>query len=169
MTSVPMCAKTRGMSTPKSHTAKFATVLVFSFAAALTGCTGIDSNTTSTDNAAQDLTGANLVGAYQSSGTDELAFYSITLSADHKYIAFGGCKQTGPGPHCFAITEQSGTWSVGKSGPELGAPGGAKQLILDDSFGQKTRYFYSISGKTLSLSTTYEGQVSRFVKQQNAT
>ena len=94
-------------------------------------------------------------------------FYSYTFAADGTYTARGGCRQDTPGIHCNAISTSSGTWTLGKSGPELGAPGGASQITLVDSFKQKDTYFYTVAGKKLTLSATYGvgSKPSTFAKQ----
>ena len=48
------------------------------------------------------------------------------------------------------------------SGPQLGSPAGAPQLVLVDSFDQQSKYFFTLAGKKLSLATTYGGASSDF-------
>ena len=109
---------------------------------------------------------ATLAGTYENPTTEnnDLPFYSITFGADHTYTATGGCRQDGPGAHCFAISRFTGTWAGHKSGPQLGAPGGAQQIVMTDSFNQKNSYFYSLVSGKLSLTETYRGTASVFEK-----
>ena len=134
----------------------------------LTGCAADTSSASGEDPGVVegDVKASTLAGTYvnPASENDDLAFYALTLNADHTYTAQGGCRQDGPGVHCFAMTSFHGTWTTKKSGPQLGAPGGAQELVLTDSFAQKSSYFYALSGGTLSLSTTYRGAASLFEK-----
>src|SRR4029077_16306940 len=70
-------------------------------------------------------------------------FYSYTFADDGTYTARGGCRQDSPGIHCNAISVGSGKWTLGQSGPQLGAPGGATEITLVDSFNQTATYFYT--------------------------
>jgi hypothetical protein len=94
-----------------------------------------------------------------------LPFFSYTFNADGTYKATGGCRPNPGGPSCFAITGATGTWSIEKSGPQLGAPAGANQLVTVDSFKQRDAFFYKLDGNKLELSTTLVGQMSEFDKQ----
>ncbi len=115
------------------------------------------------------------VSALQGSWLEDLSspalegsnFYSYTFAEDGTYTARGGCRQDTPGIHCNAISTSSGTWTLGKSGPELGAPGGAPQITLVDSFNQKDTFFYTVASKKLTLSATYGvgSKPSTFTKQ----
>jgi hypothetical protein len=98
---------------------------------------------------------------------DDLTFFSFTFNADGTYSATGGCRGTGASgvATCHAIIQASGNWSIDKSGPQLGAPGGLPELVLVDSFKQKQTLFYSIDGSKLTLKTTVNGKASLFVKQ----
>ena len=97
---------------------------------------------------------------------DDLLFFTFQFDADGTYKATGGCRPNpNGGPSCFAITQASGTWSIQKSGPQLGAPGGASEIVLVDSFKQKTTLFYKLDGKKLLLSETFNGKQSEFEKQ----
>jgi hypothetical protein len=99
-------------------------------------------------------------------GTEnDTRFFSYGFAADGTYKATGGCRPNPNGPSCFAITGATGTWSIDKSGPQLGAPGGLPELVLVDSFNQKDTFFYSFDGNKLSLKTTVNGKESIFVKQ----
>jgi hypothetical protein len=82
-------------------------------------------------------------------------FYSYTFAADGTFTSRGGCRQDTPGIHCNAISAGSGKWTLDKSGPQLGAPGGASEITLVDSFDQKQTYFYTVTGKKLTLSATF--------------
>jgi hypothetical protein len=108
-----------------------------------------------------------LVGTYANpqGKEDDLTFFGLTLNADGTFKDNGGCRPNPDGPSCFAITQATGTWSIDTSGPQLGAPQGAAEIILVDSFKQKTTLFYTIDGKTLNLSTTFGGKPSVFEKQ----
>ena len=111
--------------------------------------------------------GKNVIGTWTNAPGDEddLLFYTITFDADGTYDATGGCRPNPNGPSCFAITHATGTWTVVKSGPQLGAPGGADELELVDSFGQKSDYFFSVEANQLLLSTVYAGKQSVFTQQ----
>jgi hypothetical protein len=108
-----------------------------------------------------------LVGTFTSPAgkEDDLLFFTFAFSSDGTYKATGGCRPNPDGPSCFAITQASGTWTIQKSGPQLGSPAGASEIVLVDSFQQKTTLFYKIDGKNLSLSETFNGKQSEFVKQ----
>jgi hypothetical protein len=93
------------------------------------------------------------------------AFWSYTFNADGTYTGRGGCRPDGDGPHCFAISATSGKWTIAKSGPQLGAPGGVPELVLVDSLNQKETFFYTLDGNTLKLSTAFRGQESTFERQ----
>jgi hypothetical protein len=110
---------------------------------------------------------AKLVGTFENDpkDADDLLFWSFTFKTDGSYSARGGCRPGGEGAHCFAIIAQNGTWALAKSGPQLGAPLGAEQLVLTPDFGDEARYFYSIDNGTLSLSEVMRGQQSVFTKQ----
>jgi hypothetical protein len=137
----------------------------FVIAALVSGCTAADQSS-DTDSSTDDLTAQSiLVGTYTITGaTDTTMFNSLTLKSNHTFTGQGGCRQDTSGPHCFAITAPHGTWKTAKSGPQLGAPGGAAELVFTDSFGQKTTYFYSLTSDQLALSTTYRGDESLFDK-----
>jgi hypothetical protein len=137
--------------------------LSLSFAVGACAVKATDSNTASSGAA---VSSSKLVGTWVDNGADALLYYSFTFHSDHTYAAMGGCNPNA-GLTCFAITESQGTWTLDKSGPELGAPAGADQLVLDDQLGNETAYFYSLSGETLSLSTTLVGSPSNFVKQSD--
>jgi hypothetical protein len=111
---------------------------------------------------------AKLVGTFSNpeSEHDDLAFFTITFGADGSYDAVGGCRATSShGAICGAILKQTGTWSIEKSGPELGAPLGAPEIVLVDSFKQKQVLFYTLAGTKLSLKTALVGDASQFVKE----
>ncbi len=98
---------------------------------------------------------------------DDLLFYAFTFSSDGTYNATGGCRPNPTGPSCFAITKAQGKWSVVKSGPQLGDPAGADELVLVDQFNQKSSYFFTVDGNKLRLSTTFGvgAKQSVFTKQ----
>jgi hypothetical protein len=96
---------------------------------------------------------------------DDLRFFTISFDANGTYKATGGCRPNPNGPSCFAITELSGTWTIEKSGPQLGAPGGALELVLVDQFNQKDSFFYTLEGKTLGLRTSLVGKPTFFEKR----
>jgi len=96
---------------------------------------------------------------------DDLLYYSFTFDSDGTFHATGGCKPNPSGPSCFAITSASGTYSVTRSGPQLGSPAGADEIVLTDSFKQKTTYFFGVDGDKLKLSTVFDGKQSVFEKQ----
>jgi hypothetical protein len=97
---------------------------------------------------------------------DDLLFFTFAFASDGTYKATGGCRPNpNGGPSCSAITQASGTWSIQTSGPQLGDPAGAPQLVLVDSFKQKTTLFYKLDGKNLMLSETFNGKQSEFDKQ----
>jgi hypothetical protein len=131
-------------------------------------CSGAPQNASSSAQA-DELRGGRLpspAGSWQNQDgdPDSLLFYAFQFSSDGTYNARGGCRPGPTGPHCFAIVAAHGTWSTHKSGPQLGAPGGAAELVLTDQFGQVTTYFYSIDQDTLSLSTVFRGDASIFTK-----
>ena len=134
--------------------------------AAAAGCAGSTADDSTSGSA--DLTAAAdkiLDGAYKVNGTNATPFASITLAADHTYTALGGCTPA-PGAivTCHAIVSYSGTWKVAKSGPQLGAPTGAAQLVLTDAGGTATTFFYSLKSDQLSLSTALVGSGTTFDK-----
>jgi hypothetical protein len=109
-----------------------------------------------------------LVGTFTNpqDAEDDLSFFAIAFSADGSYDATGGCRgNPSGGPSCGAIMKQTGTWSIQTSGPQLGAPLGAPELVLVDSFNQKQTLFYTLNGSKLTLKTTLVGNGSLFVKQ----
>jgi hypothetical protein len=138
-----------------------------------TGCAVAPaSDAASTTGSAISSKSDKLVGTWEAEGTNaaNVAFYTFTFNSDGSYSAQGGCPQNGPGPHCFAITGSQGTWKAALSGPQLGDPEGAEQIVLNDQFGQETSYFYTVSstGKTLSLFTQIAlAQVSKFDKSDD--
>jgi hypothetical protein len=143
-------------------------VTFLSIAAMTVGCSAAsDAGEGSTEDTSADaLTAAQkLVGTYESSGDDALSFYALTLSGNHRFKATGGCNPAGSGPHCFAISESSGTWKLVKSGPQLGAPAGVETIQTTDQFDQVDTYFYSLTGKKLELATSYRGDDNLFIKQ----
>jgi hypothetical protein len=122
---------------------------VLSSSAFVFGCSGAANqanDTTSTTD--QDLSvSAKLNGTFEEVGKDaaDLGYYAYTFkSSNHTFKAVGGCRQDGPGVHCFAISEESGTWSVAKTSK-------GEELTLDTD-GHKSTYFLSIGGNTLILS-----------------
>jgi hypothetical protein len=131
------------------------------------GCAVAPSDAASTTGSAISSKSSKLVGTWEAEGYNpaNIAFYAFTFNSDGSYSAQGGCPQNGPGPHCFAITGSQGTWKTALSGPQLGDPQGAEQIVMDDQFGQETTYFYTLSstGKTLSLFTQITlAQISKF-------
>lgn len=143
------------------------TFALVALTAILAGCSSPSSEdaSDSTDDAVKASTHPSaLVGTWESSGTDELLWYSFTFKSSGTYSATGGCKPNPKGPSCFAISESSGKWKVQKSGPQLGDPAGASEIVLTDSFDQTTTYFYSEKSDVLSLTETYDGTVSKFDK-----
>ncbi|HEY8072775.1 MAG TPA: hypothetical protein VIF62_01665 [Labilithrix sp.] len=108
-----------------------------------------------------------VIGTWTSGPKDEddLLFYSFSFASDGTYEATGGCRPNPSGPSCFAITKASGKYTVTRSGPQLGSPAGADEIVLTDSFKQKTSYFFSVDGKKLELSTVFNGKKSVFEKK----
>jgi hypothetical protein len=135
---------------------------VASSAAALSAKAAVDQRL-----ASESLTAdaAALVGTFESpeGKPDYLPFYVLTLNSDGTYSALGGCRPGGV--HCHAITHTQGKWSVGKSGPQLGAPAGLPELRLVGSTGADSVYFYSQTGRELALSTSTLGAKSIFEKR----
>jgi hypothetical protein len=140
----------------------FASLAVVSIAVA-TGCSGApESDNAQSDSTTEDLT-AKLSNTYTINGTTDLTpFNTIVLASNHTFTAEGGCRQDGPGPHCFAITHFTGHWKTMKSGPQLGAPGGADQIEFTDSLGNVNKYFYALANDQLTLTETYNGKVTTF-------
>jgi hypothetical protein len=138
--------------------------IVLAFAAF--ACGGTDAGTTG-DEADIKSASTKIVGTWKEDANGANLFYSYTFNANGTYDATGGCNpDPAPGEaRCFAITRASGKWTIMKSGPQLGAPGGVPELVLTDTFNQKDTYFYSVDAKTLSLSTVFRGQASTFQKQ----
>lgn len=132
----------------------------------LGGCAAKTENDPSTDDGStdDDLTAASvLASTFTITGkTDDTRFNSLTMKADHTFTATGGCRQDTTGPHCFAITSITGKWKTAKSGPQLGSPGGAAQLVFTDSLDQVDTFFYSLTNDQLSLSQTFRGTASHF-------
>jgi hypothetical protein len=141
-----------------------ASVAALSFTLFAAGCAVQASDNAASSSAAAISSSEKLVGTWGQTGGDNLAFYSFTFKSDHEYTAQGGCRPNPNGPSCFAITGSQGTWKLAKSGPQLGAPAGADEIVLDDQFGQETTYFYSVDDSTLSLSTIWMGDTSTFTK-----
>jgi hypothetical protein len=141
----------------------FASLTVVSLAVA-TGCSSApDPEAVQGDTASEDLTAAKLASTYTITGANNVTPYNtIVLSTNHTFTAEGGCRQDGPGAHCFAITHFSGHWKTLKSGPQLGAPGGADQIQFTDSFGNVNTFFYSLANDQLVLTETFKGKASTF-------
>jgi hypothetical protein len=126
------------------------------------------------DTSADELRSQKLpspVGSWDEQVNDALVpFYAIDLKKNGTFQWTGGCRPDATS-HCMAISRATGTWTTKKSGPELGAPGGAPELVLTDEFNQVTTYFYSVSpgreGQELCLSIVYNGQLSVFTKHVN--
>jgi hypothetical protein len=141
--------------------------LVLAFALA-TGCASGGNSSDDTGGAAADLSAAaSLSGTYDADGANDLAENSLTFNSDHTYVAMGGCPTSGDGPHCFAITRETGKWKTAKSGPQLGAPGGAAQLLLTSDLDGSTKTFFfklTSDGKDLTLSTVFNGTANHFTK-----
>jgi hypothetical protein len=144
-----------------------ASLALVSFTGLLAGCSGSPDGdtdpTASSDDALSATQRAAFAGTWNVTDTNnlDLLFHSYTFKTDGTYSAIGGCPQSGAGPHCFAITTQTGKWKVTKSGPQLGAPGGVQELVLTDSFNQKDTYFFFMKNDVLSLSTVFHGQVTK--------
>ncbi len=136
------------------------------FTAILAGCSSGSSDESSADTTDDAIKSAShpagFVGSWEAESDSTLLYYSYTFESNGTYSARGGCKPDPSGPHCFAITSQTGTWKTQKSGPQLGDPAGAQELVLKDSFDQTTTYFYSMENDVLSLSETFRGKVSKF-------
>jgi hypothetical protein len=135
----------------------------------LAACSGTpesqDANPTSTgDDALSATQKSAFAGNWNVKGKNDTSFHTYAFKTDGTYTATGGCDQSpaAGAAHCGAILTQQGTWKVAKSGPELGAPTGAAQLVLTDSFDQKDAFFYTMKDDNLSLSTVYRGQASTF-------
>jgi hypothetical protein len=95
-------------------------------------------------------------------GTYDVSFgtyYSMTLNLDGTYQLIGGCKQTGPGLHCFAITEDNGHYKLTKSGSHKYI-----RLYSDPNGGELVyRFSYKVSGthrQTVSMTETHTGETS---------
>jgi hypothetical protein len=105
-----------------------------------------------------DSTGTNiqseLIGTWTDSTytTDGAPFQGVTLNSDGSFSWTAPCVSQGV-ESCHSVRTDSGNWSVGMSGPELGASAGAPQLQLVDQFSQKTNYFLQVSPGTMILST----------------
>jgi hypothetical protein len=84
--------------------------------------------------------------------TDGAPFQTITLSQNGSFQWSAPCVSQGVAT-CQSIRTDSGNWSVGTSGPQLGAPQGATQLKLVDQFNQETDYFVQLSSGNMVLST----------------
>jgi hypothetical protein len=142
------------------------------FLAATAACaagTGEDQQDNGAASAADELqasqTPSVLVGTFSLKGdVDDMRFHTLTLNADHSFKAVGGCRQTGPGAHCFAITAIQGTWKTKTSAPLAGAPNGLPQIELVDSFNQTSDLFYSLKSDVLSLKNAHEGRATEFDK-----
>ena len=134
---------------------------------ALVGCAGSTEDSTG---GASDLTASSaadkiLAGAYKVNGANATPYASITLKADHTFAAQGGCTPTaGAIVTCHAIISYSGSWKIARSGPELGAPGGAPQLVLTDAGDNAHAFFYALKSDHLSLSTSIVGSGTSFDK-----
>jgi hypothetical protein len=142
----------------------FASLTAASIAVMSAACAApTESNDATNDTASEDLKTASLSGTYTINGKTDLTPYnSIVLSSNHTFTAEGGCRQDGPGPHCFAITHFSGSWKIVKSGPQLGAPGGVDQIQFTDSFKNVSTFFYSLANDQLVLTETFKGKATTF-------
>jgi hypothetical protein len=142
------------------------TFALVALTAILAGCSSSSSDDNSADTTDDAIKSAShpagFVGTWEAEKDSTLLFYSYSFKSDGTYTAQGGCKPNPSGPSCFAITRASGTWKTQKSGPQLGDPAGAQELVLKDSFDQVDTYFYTMTNDVLSLSETYRGKVSKF-------
>lgn len=146
-----------------------AVAVVASFSLGMLACSGApEDRSPSSDQSDDALRGtlASPVGSWtnENGDPDSLVFYTIDLMQDGSFHATGGCRPNPNGPSCFALMYLHGTWSIDRSGPQLGAPGGAPELVLTDDFGQVSSYFYSVRSNKLTLRTTLIGQPSVFTK-----
>ena len=145
--------------------------LSFLTVSALVGCAGSteDSTSGSSDLTASAAADKILAGACRVNGANATPYASITLKADHSFAAQGGCTPTaGAIVTCHAVIEYSGTWKIAKSGPELGAPAGAPQLVLTDVGDNVHIFFYAMKSDHLSLSTSLIGSGTSFDKDTSA-
>src|SRR5450432_1629637 len=105
----------------KEPTTKMKTLIPFALVAltaVLAGCSAgsADDNSDTSDDAIRSASHpAAFVGSWDAEKDATLLFYSYSFKSDGTYSARGGCKPAATGPHCFAITSQSGTWKVQKS------------------------------------------------------
>jgi hypothetical protein len=109
---------------------------------------------------------SQLVGTWNIGGDapNDAPFSSFTLSADSTFQATRACVSTPGAATCHSITFTKGTWTLQKSGPQLGAPAGAQQIKLTDSFNQDSVFFLSLSGGTLTLSESLIGSKFPYTK-----
>jgi hypothetical protein len=142
---------------------KLISIALVTFTAVLVaGCGGSSENAATDEDALSSATHpVGFVGTWNTKGTNDTLFNAYTFKSDGTYSAVGGCDQHAA-IHCFAITTQSGHWKVQKSGPQLGAPAGASEVVLTDSFNQKDTYFFTMKNDVLELRTAIIGQASSF-------
>jgi hypothetical protein len=116
---------------------------------------------------AQPIDKDSLVGQYSEKSGSVTRFWGLTLNDDGTFDANGGCRPPGPtGAQCFALWHEHGTWTLQKSGPQLGAPGGAEQIVLTgDLGGDPDTYFISVGGDSIELSQTFRGKAAVFARQ----
>jgi hypothetical protein len=118
---------------------------------------GEDGGTSSTDDGGS--IDSSIVGSFTDSSPDSSTpFVSLTLNADGSYSAAHLCGGNG---ECNALLPaDTGTWSTRTSGPQLGAPAGAAQLVLESTvslYGEED-FFYSVDGSgDLLLSSVFNG------------
>ena len=142
--------------------------LIFSTAAMLATATGCGSADHSGSNSGADTEGSSLqqqlVGTWTDAGygSDGAPFQVITLGNDGTYSWTAPCVSQGAA-NCNSIATSQGTWALGMSGPQLGAPAGAEQLQLTDQFNQETNYFVSYSSGSMTLSTAIGPSAASFV------
>jgi hypothetical protein len=139
-------------------------IALVTFTAFVAGCAGSSGDNAATDDDALSSAAhpAGFVGSWKIDGANQTLFNAYTFKSDGTYSAVGGCNQSGSGPHCFAITTQSGSWKVQQSGPQLGSPAGVTEIVLTDSFHQTDAYLFTMKNDVLSFKTTMHGQVSKF-------
>jgi hypothetical protein len=129
----------------------------FAFALAITGCAGAPSALDPGET--EDMIEAKADGAGLALGTYEIdpsfdTYYSLTLAARKQFSLRGGCRPGPTGPHCFAITGNSGHYSLTKIGDQH-----FLRLYSDLEGGALlVKFEYTVSGDRILLTDTSNGQ-----------
>jgi hypothetical protein len=127
---------------------------------ALSGCSGAPgegASSTAEQHLSESSLRSQVVGDWLESGSDPNApFDSLTLSDDGTYQGAKNCVSNGAFK-CQSITHKSGTWIIDRTGPQLGAPLGALEIVFTDRFGKVEPLLIVLKDDTLALRTSIVG------------